>query len=101
MADSVWMCGEQHTVPQLLEMRLEASPDSPYLDVCGTAFTAAEVASASNRIGNSLITLGVERGDRVASLVENSPEAMLAWWSAVRASGATASVSTRSAAPTA
>jgi crotonobetaine/carnitine-CoA ligase len=79
-----WISGEQHTVPSLLEARLESDPDSEYLDVCGHAFSAAEVNDRACRIANGLSALGVVRGDRVATLLENSPEAMLAWWGALR-----------------
>jgi crotonobetaine/carnitine-CoA ligase len=80
----VWIGGEQHTITGLLDQRLVDDPDSPYLDVCGTAFTARDVASTANRIANALAQLGVRQGDRVASLIENSPEALLAWWGSVR-----------------
>ena len=79
-----WISAEQHTIPSLLEARLESDPDSEYLDVCGAVFTAAEVEDRSSRIANGLAALGVQPGDRVATLLENSAEAMLAWWGAVR-----------------
>jgi carnitine-CoA ligase len=82
--DRIWLHGDQDTVTSLLDARLETEPDGEYLDVCGTTFTAAEVASTANRIANGLTDLGVQRGDRVATLIENSPAAMLAWWGAVR-----------------
>jgi len=81
---SGWISAEQHTIPSLLEARLESDPDSEYLDVCGAVFTAAEVEDRSSRIANGLAALGVKPGDRVATLLENSPEGMLAWWGAVR-----------------
>jgi len=81
----VWVSGDQTTVGQLLERRLEADPDGEYLDVCGTKLTAAEVASTANRLANALAELGVRTGDRVATLIENSAEATLAWWGAVTA----------------
>ena len=81
----VWIPGEQTTVARLLAHRLEVDPDGPYLDVCGVALTAAEVASTARRLANALADLGVGRGDRVATVIENSAEAMLAWWGAVRA----------------
>lgn len=71
------------TIPQILDERLEAAPDEPYLDVCGTSFTAAEVADRGWRLAAGLRALGVRPGDRVASLIENSPEAMLFWWGTV------------------
>jgi carnitine-CoA ligase len=79
-----WAPGEQHTVVELLERRLASDPDGPYLDACGVASTAAEVASTANRLANAYAGLGLVPGDRVATLIENSSEAMLAWWGAVR-----------------
>ncbi len=85
MTDSIWMSGEQHTINDLLDTRLETDPDGEYLDVCGTKVTAAQVDDVANRLANSLIDFGVAPGDRVATLIENSAEAMLAWWGAIRA----------------
>jgi carnitine-CoA ligase len=84
MAKDAWISEEQHTIPWFLERRLEADPDSEYLDVCGAKFTAAEVNDGACRISNSLAALGVQQGERVASLLENSAEAVLAWWGAIR-----------------
>ena len=80
----VWVSEEQHTIPSLLERRLESDPDSEYLDVCGAKYTARDVDDAACRIANALREMGVRPGDRVATLVENSGDAMLAWWGAVR-----------------
>ena len=84
MSNSAWVGGAQTTIPALLEARLESDPDGEYLDVCGTKFTAAQVDDHACRIAQGLASLGVQPGDRVATLLENSPEAMLAWWGAVR-----------------
>jgi crotonobetaine/carnitine-CoA ligase len=84
MADRTWRCSDPFTCNLVLDRRLETDPDSAYLDVCGTSFTAAQVESIANRIANAYTGLGVQPGDRVATLIENSPEAMLAWWGAVR-----------------
>jgi crotonobetaine/carnitine-CoA ligase len=83
-SDRIWLEGEQDTVVALLDDRLEKNPDGEYLDVCGSKFSAADVDENANRIANGLSALGLGPGDRVASLIENSPEAMLAWWGAVR-----------------
>jgi crotonobetaine/carnitine-CoA ligase len=82
--DHSWRSGEQFTIPVLLERRLDRDPDGPYIDVTGTSFTAAEVNDIACRIANGLAALGVQQGDRVATLLENSPEAVLAWWGIVR-----------------
>jgi carnitine-CoA ligase len=84
VSDGVWISDRQCTVVELLERRLASDPDGEYLDVCGTKVSAAEVATTANRLANALAEMGVGPGDRVATLVENSAEAMLAWWGAVR-----------------
>src|SRR6478752_1894333 len=81
---AVWSSGEQYTVPALLERRLESDPDGEYLDVVGTKLTAAQVENTANCIANALADLGLRQGDRVATLLENSAEAVLAWWGALR-----------------
>jgi crotonobetaine/carnitine-CoA ligase len=91
---TVWRSGEEHTVVELLDRRLADDPDAPYLDVCGSTATAAEVASVANRLANAYAELGVGPGDRVASLVENSAEAMFAWWGAVRGGSVAVPVNT-------
>jgi len=80
----VWTKGEQHTVTGLLDARLESDPDGQYLDIGGTQLTARDVGSAANRIANALDDLGAGQGERVATLIENSPAALLGWWGAIR-----------------
>ena len=84
MGTDVWVSDEQRTVPSLLERRLETDPDGEYLDVTGTRLSAADVERTANRLANALAELGVRPGDRVATLIENSPPALLAWWGAIR-----------------
>jgi crotonobetaine/carnitine-CoA ligase len=84
MATDVWISGDRHTIVELLEARLSSDPDGEYLDVSGTSFTARQVESTANRLAGALSSLGVAQGDRVATLIENSPAALLAWWGAVR-----------------
>jgi crotonobetaine/carnitine-CoA ligase len=84
MSDPVWIRDEQHTINALLDRRLQDDPDGEYIDVCGTKLTAAEVASTANRLANALGDLGATKGERVATLIDNSPEALLAWWGSVR-----------------
>jgi crotonobetaine/carnitine-CoA ligase len=80
-----WHHNEFGTVLDLLEARLDVDPDGPYLDVGGDAFSAAAVRDAATRLASSLTALGVGPGDRVATLMENRAEAMLAWWGVVHA----------------
>jgi crotonobetaine/carnitine-CoA ligase len=83
VSDEVWIGEEQHSLPALLQARLEDDPDGLYLDVCGARFSAADVADTAGRFSAGIAQLGVEPGDRVATLMENSPTAMLAWWGTV------------------
>jgi len=79
-----WIAGgEERTVLDLLHARLDTDPDGEYLDVVGTKSSAADVADVGGRLVGALAALGVQPGDRVATLIENSPEAMLAWWGIV------------------
>jgi len=91
---TVWTSGEEHTVLELLGRRLESAPDAPYLDVCGDTATAAEVASVAGRLANAYREFGVGPGDRVATLIENSVEAMYAWWGAVSAGAVAVPINT-------
>ncbi len=83
-AGAAWAAGEQRTILSVLDARLEADPDGPFLDACGTKMTAAELDSASNRIATGLSELGVSKGDRVGSMLDNGPEAVLTWFAAVK-----------------
>ena len=94
MSDATWKRSETLTCNLVLDRRLETDPDSAYLDVCGTSFTAAEVESVANRLANAYAGLGVQPGERVATLIENSPQAMLAWWGAMRANAVAVPVNT-------
>jgi crotonobetaine/carnitine-CoA ligase len=83
MATETWLAEPQTTIARLLDMRLDTAPHDEYIDVCGMSFTAAQVASAAYALANTYASLGLQPGDRVASVIENSPEALLAWWGAV------------------
>src|SRR5437763_12866543 len=87
MADAPWISGQpQVTINELLDRRLESDPDMEYLDVCGTKLSGADVEDHANRLANARAALGVTPGDRVATLIENSPEALLSWYGTVRGS---------------
>ena len=79
MADAAWSRATQTTVRDLFERRLSNDPDSEYLDVVGIKLTAGQVMRSADRIGGALVELGTDQGDRVATLIENSSPALLAW----------------------
>jgi carnitine-CoA ligase len=77
---SDWVDGEQRTLLDLLDARLDHDPEGPFLDVCGTAYTAAELDREANRVANGLADLGVAHGSTVATMLENSPAAVVSWF---------------------
>ena len=94
MTSEVWKSEPQDTVIDLMSRRLEADADGAYLDVCGTALTARQVHTAASSLARALSEMGVSPGDRVATLVENSPEASLAWWGAITAGAVAVPINT-------
>jgi crotonobetaine/carnitine-CoA ligase len=77
---SEWLHEEQSTLLDLLDLRLARDPDGPFLDCCGTPYTAAELDRESNRLANALARLGVGHGSTVAAMLENGAEAVLSWF---------------------
>lgn len=94
MGTDVWRSGEQSTIPELLMRRLDVDSDGPYLDVCGVTVTAAQLVDVSSRLAFSLRMMGVSQGDRVATLIENSIEAVYAWWGIILAGAIAVPVNT-------
>jgi crotonobetaine/carnitine-CoA ligase len=72
------------TVLDALATRLVEDPDGRYLDFDGVQITAREMDVAANRIAHGLAALGVARGDRVATLIENSPEQVISFFAALK-----------------
>jgi crotonobetaine/carnitine-CoA ligase len=95
-AGRTWIAGDddERTVIQLLQARLATDPDGEYLDVAGAKLSAGQVTETGCRIAGVLAGLGVEPGDRVATLVENSPDAVLAWWGIVLAGAVAVPINT-------
>ena len=77
---SGWLAVEQGTMLDALDRRLERDGDGAFLDCCGTRYTAAEIDRQASRLANALADLGISRGDTVASMLENGPEAVLTWF---------------------
>src|SRR5579885_1015486 len=74
-------------VQQLLEFSAARTPDTIAL-VCGERrLSYRELDAAANRVAHALLEAGVRRGDRVAILLDNSPEAVIALFGALKAGG--------------
>src|SRR3974377_1021888 len=78
------MTRPQTTVLEALAGRLASDPDGPHLRFEGGRFTARERDRASNRLARSLAELGVQRGDRVATLLENRAEQVVSFFGALK-----------------
>ncbi|HEV7526272.1 MAG TPA: AMP-binding protein [Acidimicrobiia bacterium] len=82
------MTRPQTTVVAALAERLASDPDGPYLDFSSagesTKFTAREMDRESNRLAHTLRELGVQHGDRVATLLENRAEQVVSFFAALK-----------------
>jgi crotonobetaine/carnitine-CoA ligase len=82
------MARAQTTILAALAERLEADPDGPYLDfgsIDGSVhLTARQTDRESNRLAHALRELGVERGDRVATLLDNRAEQVITFFAAIK-----------------
>jgi carnitine-CoA ligase len=72
------------TIVDALNGRLATDPDGDYLDFQGDQWTARRVDAASRVAAAHLVRLGVAKGDRVAMLMENSAELVVAFFAALR-----------------
>jgi crotonobetaine/carnitine-CoA ligase len=74
----------QTTVLEALARRLDADPDGPYLHFEGDEYTARRMDAESNRLANALSGLGVAKGDRVATLLENGAAQVVTFFAALK-----------------
>src|SRR5437762_11833720 len=83
------MTRPQTTVLAALSERLSSDPDGPYLDFSNGAgdsvkLTAREMDRESNHLAHALRELGVQHGDRVATLLENRAEQVISFFAALK-----------------
>jgi crotonobetaine/carnitine-CoA ligase len=82
------MTRPQTTVVEALAERLASDPDGPYLDFSSGGesikFTAREMDRESNRLAHALRAVGVQHGDRVATLLENRAEQVVSFFAALK-----------------
>ena len=74
----------QTTVLEALSRRLAADPDGPYLDFESDEYSARRMEAESNRLAHALGELGVGKGDRVATLLENGPAQVVSFFAALK-----------------
>ncbi|HZS11941.1 MAG TPA: long-chain fatty acid--CoA ligase [Nitrospirales bacterium] len=73
------------TVPDLLSRSAEGYPDSTALLFYGARLTYREFDALVTRFACALQRLGVHAGDRVAIMLPNCPQGMIAYYGALRA----------------
>jgi crotonobetaine/carnitine-CoA ligase len=72
------------TINAELAARVDSDPDGAYLDFMGDAYSARRIDEEASRLAAALATVGVARGDRVASLLENSAEQVVTFFATLR-----------------
>ncbi len=72
-------------VQELLERSAAATPGREALVCSGRRMTFAEIDAEANRLAHALRRGGVRYGDRVAVLIDNSPETVISVWAALKA----------------
>jgi carnitine-CoA ligase len=82
------------TVPDLLRIQVERNPDKDFLIFEDDAenvssLTYRAFTNRVNKLANYLVQQGIKRGDKVAIMLTNSPEFLIAWF-AVSMTGAVA-----------
>src|SRR4051812_22930712 len=83
------MTRPQTTVLAALAQRLATDPDGPYLDFANietgnVAYTARQMDAASTRLAHALTALGVDHGDRIATLLDNRAEQVVSFFAALK-----------------
>ena len=75
-----WKAGPADTVTSAFARIVVADPDRVFLEVDGDALTYGEFDRRIRELAFGLAGLGVARGDRVASLLDNSVDAAAVWF---------------------
>jgi crotonobetaine/carnitine-CoA ligase len=71
---------EPATLPTILELRAETTPDATFVTFEGQPVTYAEMLMGARRAAAALATLDVGRGDRVALMLTNCLEFLDLWF---------------------
>ena len=80
-----WFTPRQPTLPELIENNGQWLADKPALEVGEARWTWCEFAAETARVARALARDGVQPGQRVAVLMDNSAEMMLAMFGTIRA----------------
>lgn len=103
-ADKPWLKNIEADVPrnvflpeipgyQLLCDAAQTAPHNTAIDFYGTEFSYCELENLSSKLANSLQSLGIGKGDRVAMYMDNSPQYVIAFFAVLKAGGIVVQVS--------
>src|SRR5437868_2303102 len=76
----LWSNAGLTTINALFRQACNQRPDRLYLDFAGETYTYRQFDLEVGRLATGLKALGVERGDRLCSVLENSPDAVFVWF---------------------
>ena len=77
---SGWNPASQDTITDAVSRAARDWPDRIFLDIDGGEYSFAQVDRESNRLAHGLEELGVQRGDTVTTILDNSLDAILIWF---------------------
>lgn len=77
---SNWRTDVQDTVVQVMNRAVTAHPDRAYLDFQGQVHSYGAINEDANSLAHGLASLGVQKGDTVATMLDNNVDAVLAWF---------------------
>ena len=80
----LWSNAGLTTVNALFRQSCEERPDRIFLDFSGETFTYRQFDHEVARLATGLKAMGVERGDRICSVLENGPDAVFVWFAVNR-----------------
>jgi carnitine-CoA ligase len=82
------------TVNETFRAAAAAGPDALFLDFSGERYSYGRLDEEVARLARGLHALGVERGDRVVTLLDNGPDAVISWLAVNRLGGVNVPVNT-------
>lgn len=72
---------------QFLQETAERVPDKKALNFMGKEMTFREILTEAKKLANYLQKLGLKKGDRVASMLPNTPQAVVTYYGTLMAGG--------------
>jgi acyl-CoA synthetase (AMP-forming)/AMP-acid ligase II len=85
-------------VHSFLQDSADRFADKPALFAFGNWHTYGELNTQTNRLAHFLLDRGLEKGDRVALLIENSAEYVVSYYAVLKAGGTTVALNTENTA---